>query len=165
MTLVCFPVPVETAGKLWIMPCPKAADFDALAQLRVACVLSMLPVAEARELGMADEASFCARTGMDFLTHPIDDFALPDDVPFTRLISDLESRLESGKNLAVHCRAGIGRSGMVAACILVAFGNDATTAQASVSKARGVSIPDTVEQGKFITSFAQDLKNVPDISI
>jgi protein-tyrosine phosphatase len=66
--------------------------------------------------------------------------------------------LQGGQNVAVHCRAGIGRSGMVAACSLVALGLAAPLAQAEVSKARGVAIPDTVEQGVFISLFAQTLK-------
>jgi protein-tyrosine phosphatase len=46
----------------------------------------------------------------------------------------------------VHCRAGIGRSGIAAAAVLVSLGHEPRDVFAMVSKARGVSVPDTDEQ-------------------
>lgn len=63
--------------------------------------------------------------------------------------------VENGRNVAVHCRAGIGRSGMVTAATLIALGYETSNAVEIVSASRGVSIPDTVEQGGFIVEFAE----------
>lgn len=141
------------------MSCPPAnagiQTFADLKALGVTDVLSMLPVEEAVDLGMSQEADHCAAFGICFQSFPIADFGLPDRLSFASLIGDVKASLEAGKHIAIHCRAGIGRSGMVAACILIALGETAQTAVARTSQARGVSIPDTVEQGGFIASFAQ----------
>ncbi len=157
MVAPCFAIPVEAPGRLCVMPCPTAADFETLTDLGVNTVVSMLPEDEARSLGMADEAALCGARSIAFVSHPIKDFGLPDLQCFGGLIADLTARINAGASVAVHCRAGIGRSGMVAACILVALGNSTAEATAQVSKARGVSIPDTVEQARFVSSFAQSL--------
>ncbi len=55
-------------------------------------------------------------------------------------------------NTVVHCRAGIGRSAVVAAGILLqaAFGPE--EAFARVSEVRGVDVPDTDEQHNWVVS-------------
>lgn len=156
-----FPIPVATAGTLSIMACPPVgqmgAVLDDLQAAGIGVVLSMLPASEARALGAGNEPDLCAQRGIVFLSHPVADFALPEMLPFAGLVADLAQRLKAGAHIAVHCRAGIGRSGMVAACTLVALGGTAAQAVAAVSAARGVSIPDTVEQGKFIAFFGQGM--------
>lgn len=152
----------DLPGQLWIMPCPEA---DGLEQSIVGfkadgvdTVVSLLPPAEMVELGVADEAQLCADCGLDFVSHPITDFGLPEVSAFLSLISDIAQRVKSGQGVAVHCRAGIGRSGMTTAGTLIALGFESADAIAMVSRARGVSIPDTVEQGVFIAGLPKLLK-------
>ncbi len=155
-----FTVPNDTSGQLSIMPCPPAGKLletiSDLKQLqKVTCVLSMLALEEMPLLGVADEAMLCATNDIRFFSYPIEDFGLPDLGAFQELIADLVALLRAGEHIAVHCRAGIGRSGMVAACVLTALGQSAQDAIRTVSEVRGVSIPDTVEQGRFIASYAK----------
>lgn len=162
MAFQTYSVPVKGAGALTLMPCPPAHELkdvlDRLCDQGVTAVLSMLPEAEAHTLGVGEEAALCAARGMTFLNHPIADFGLPDADQFAVLIADIKARMDHGQHIAVHCRAGIGRSGMVIAATLVAQGEQPDTAIAIASTARGVSIPDTVEQGNFIADFAQRAK-------
>jgi len=60
---------------------------------------------------------------------------------------------KTGKNIAIHCRAGIGRTGLSASCLLICDGYSAEAAMDMVSAARGVQIPDTEEQFDFICDF------------
>ena len=55
-------------------------------------------------------------------------------------------------NTVVHCRAGIGRTGVVAAGILLHAAFEPEQAFARVSEVRGVDVPDTDEQYNWVVS-------------
>ena len=140
------------------MPCPSGVDLnqdiDAYRARGVDTLVSMLADDEATLLGLSDEQVVCVDAGISFVSFPIVDFGLPDRDAFAALIQRIAGMLRAGRNVAVHCRAGIGRSGMVTAATLIALGYEASKAVESVSASRGTSIPDTVEQGRFIAEFA-----------
>jgi protein-tyrosine phosphatase len=149
----------DLPGRLFIMPCPSGTelkrDVDAYRVRGVDTLLSMLAVDEAAQLGLSDEQAVCEDAGITFVSFPIIDFGLPDPDLFVALIQRIVDLLRAGDSVAVHCRAGIGRSGMVTAATLIALGYEVSKAVARVSASRGVSIPDTAEQGKFLAEFAQ----------
>lgn len=64
----------------------------------------------------------------------------------------LARAIEAGSVIGVHCRAGIGRSAIIAASILMALGQTADAALKLITEARGVSVPDTFEQREWIRS-------------
>ncbi len=51
-----------------------------------------------------------------------------------------------GLNTVVHCRAGIGRTGIIAAGVLLHCGFEPQEAIEHISEQRGVAVPDTQEQ-------------------
>lgn len=139
------------------MPCPSGDLTDAVHHYRrqgADHVVSMLACDEAVLLGLSEEGPVCEAAGITFSQHPIVDFGLPDPDVFAALVAQINAWLEAGHGVAVHCRAGIGRSGMVTSGVLVLQGQSAAQAMAKVAHARGVSIPDTVEQGKFVLDYA-----------
>ena len=71
-------------------------------------------------------------------------------------LEKLRSELGAGKNVAVHCRQGIGRSGLVAASLLSLSGIDPATAFQQVSAARGLPVPETPEQKRWVTRLAEE---------
>jgi len=64
----------------------------------------------------------------------------------------LEIEICAGKHVAIHCRAGIGRTGIIAGAVLLKTGKTAKEAFALISDARGVRVPDTEEQEKWLGS-------------
>lgn len=62
------------------------------------------------------------KTKYNYLTYPIEDKTVPDDIPsFCRFIVDITKiikGLENEDKVYIHCRAGHSRSSMVTACIL-----------------------------------------------
>ncbi len=69
------------------------------------------------------------------------------------LIKDLDLALKVGKNIAVHCRQGIGRSSLISASLLIAGGANPESAWEHISQSRGRAVPDTEEQYAWVKSF------------
>lgn len=65
------------------------------------------------------ESSF-SKLGGDYLNVPMVDHAPPTMNQITRSVSFITEQTRRGNPVLVHCRAGLGRAGTVAACYLVA---------------------------------------------
>ncbi|MGP0074900.1 MAG: dual specificity protein phosphatase family protein [Bryobacteraceae bacterium] len=114
-------------------------------------VLSLLERDEADQLGLDDERRAAEANGIRFISFPIPDRGIPASAAAAMsLIIALASALDAGKNVAVHCRQGIGRSGLIAAGILATSGMQPNQAIEIVSAARGLSIPETPEQRLWV---------------
>lgn len=118
---------------LWVGPAPRTdGDFRRLAALGVQEVLSLQPEEEARAIGVPpeDAARMAATHGLALHRVPIRDFdvrSMASGVPgAVRLLRDLRAR---GRQVYVHCNAGINRAPTVAAGYL-ALAHDLTGAQA-----------------------------------
>jgi protein-tyrosine phosphatase len=72
------------------------------------------------------------------------------------LLTKLASLLDQGKKVVVHCRQGVGRSGLVAAGLLMTSGMSAEKAIETVSAARTVTIPETPAQLQWIRRLPSD---------
>ena len=59
-----------------------------------------------------------AQEGLDVLQFPIPDFGVPEDIEgLAAALEEVITQASSGKNLAIHCYAGLGRTGMFAALL------------------------------------------------
>ncbi|MDZ5649400.1 protein-tyrosine phosphatase family protein [Nitrospirillum sp. BR 11828] len=150
-------------GRLAIMARPRAGDWleDEIAGWRaegVDEVISLLELAEVQELALMAEERLCQAQGIAFTTFPMPDRGVPDSRRRVAMLARrLSQDLASGRSVAVHCRAGIGRSSLLAASVLACAGLDVTAAFARIALARGVPVPDTDEQHAWVRSFAEAL--------
>ena len=55
--------------------------------------------------------------GFEILYLPIPDFGIPEMADFRPAVQEVLSHSESGKGAVIHCHAGLGRTGMFAACL------------------------------------------------
>ncbi len=118
-------------------------------------VLSLLTAEEERDLDLRDEVSHARRSGLEFLSFPIPDRQVPrSETELGATLEKLNRMLSDGKNILVHCRQGIGRTGLVAACLLVKNGMSPGAAVDLVSAARGLPVPETTEQRDWIERYA-----------
>jgi protein tyrosine phosphatase (PTP) superfamily phosphohydrolase (DUF442 family) len=139
-------------GFLAVMARPRSGEWlrdelRGLSQIGVATIASLLEPREESELELTLERSVAEELGLTFLSFPIVDRGVPlAPREFHTFTSRLADDVRAGRGVAVHCRAGIGRSGIAAAAVLVSLGHEPRDVFAIVSKARGVNVPDTDEQ-------------------
>jgi ADP-ribosyl-[dinitrogen reductase] hydrolase len=141
-------------GFLLVLPRPEGvADghADQLAEAGVAALVSLLPREEALALGLDPQAlaRACARRGIRFALAPIEDFGLPDrafEQRWRRLGGELRGLIRESRGVALHCRAGLGRSGTIAARLLIELGLDPEAAIARVRAARPGAIETAAQE-------------------
>jgi protein-tyrosine phosphatase len=142
-------------GRLATTPRPNGeAEIIAWKLAGIDVVISLLTPEEATALGLQTEAHYCADAGINFLSCPIPDRNVPDSIATIRsLVEEMDSYLSEGKNVAIHCHAGIGRSSLLAACLLGAQGLAPGLALPLISQTRGVPVPETDEQKRWVEDF------------
>jgi protein-tyrosine phosphatase len=118
-------------------------------------VLSLLTPEEEQDLELKREAHEAKARGMKFASLPIPDRQVPNsESEVSAALDRLEADLSAGKNVVVHCWQGIGRTGLVAACMLVTTGLTPEAAVKTLSAARGNAVPETAEQRRWIDHYA-----------
>jgi protein-tyrosine phosphatase len=80
-------------------------------------------------------------------------------LPYHQLFEQLVKRTELGKKIASHCYAGIGRTGLIAASILIKMGMQVDDALIKLSRARGLRVPETIHQITWLHHHADQLSN------
>ncbi|MEQ8332978.1 dual specificity protein phosphatase family protein [Nisaea sp.] len=138
------PVP-GTTGTLILGPMPKDEEtVGRIAQSGIDAVLTLATGEELSEHGVPHMHDVFLKHAVSWTHFPIRDFDIPSDVD-TRAWSALETilaaRLKNGGSVLIHCRAGFGRSGMMAARLLMACGSTPDDAVETVRNAR----PGTIE--------------------
>lgn len=149
------PLPVAT-GRLWLCghrvvgPDPEAA----LARVDAHSLLCLCQDHELAER-YPGYVAWLGRNGPDRARwFPIPDLGVPPLDGLLGLIDDTTDRLHRGDRLIVHCAAGIGRSGTVAAALLLAMGLDHDEALTTVATNRPTAGPEVGSQADLIAELA-----------
>ena len=143
-------------GRLAIMARPRAGDWlaDEILGWRNAginVVVSLLELHEVHELGLSREAELCLDHAIEFVAFPMPDRGVPDArQAASELARRLVEQIRVGKAVAIHCRAGIGRSALIAAYVLGLMGIESGAAFKFIGEARGVVVPDTKQQREWV---------------
>jgi protein-tyrosine phosphatase len=142
----------ENASRLGIMARPRGnewleEDIISLKKQGVQTIVSLLDRNEIYELGLEKESELCLKHGIEYINFPIVDRNIPKpDHGFHSFIGQLNERISAGKHMVIHCRMGIGRSTIIAGCLLIRPGYKTDDIIAHISKIRGLRVPDTDEQ-------------------
>jgi len=128
-----------------------ALTISSIARQGIRQVVSLLEPAEASALGLDAEVELLAAQSMAFVSFPIPDMGLPASLPaFAGLARDLYRQVDAGVNTLVHCRGGVGRSGLLAAAVLLHCGLDPRQACEQITRIRGLRVPETPEQRDWL---------------
>jgi protein-tyrosine phosphatase len=147
------------------MPRPRGGDWlaDEIKMLKesgVDVIVSALDLDEATELDLLQEEDCCRLGGVEFISFPIPDRSVPDSADaFEGLLDRVDKQLREGRGVVVHCRAGIGRSSLIAASLLMRCGLSVAEAFDLLAAARGFPVPDTPEQREWVERFAARAEN------
>lgn len=145
------------SGFLAVMAKPVAGEwiedeFAGLYRAGLRKVVSLLEDHEAYEVGLSEEKGLCEKHGLEFASYPIPDRGLPPSVSsFAELTRSIYHESAGGQSTVIHCRAGIGRTGLVAAGVLLHAAFSVDDAFAHISQRRGVEVPDTQEQRDWLS--------------
>jgi protein-tyrosine phosphatase len=148
-------------GRLALLARPRGADWldDEVRSLRrsgVDVLVSLLAPDEMRELELDSEAGCCAAAGIGFISFPIQDRSVPASPQATvEVVTRIAALLRQGKSVAIHCRQGVGRAGLMSACVLAWLGQEPGAALERISAARGCAVPETDEQREWLRDFTK----------
>lgn len=167
MQVKVFWVPGPWLAKLGILARPRGGDWlgdetNAWREAGIDVVLSLLEPGEEAQLVLQGEAAAAAASGVEFRSFPIPDRGVPaSQKSVAKLANEIVDALQMGRNVAVHCRQGIGRSALIVGAVLVAAGKDAETALKMIEESRGLEVPETDDQRQWLKDFASWLVATP----
>ena len=136
-------------GKLIFTPCPGTKDsslVDSLATLKQAgasAVISLMPASELATNGAEDIGKQCQAQDMAWFHLPVADEQVPlEDFGqgWKASKQSILERLNAGQDIAIHCKGGSGRTGLIAARIMVEAGIPRADAIAQVQALRPKAI-------------------------
>jgi protein-tyrosine phosphatase len=116
-------LPYGLPGRIFRSPMPfRAGDtqgeiFRQYIELQVSVVVLLVDDAECLARSGKHLRLFYENNGLEVIHLPIPDFDVPTQAALSAAIDAALDRANAGKNLAVHCYAGYGRTGMFLACV------------------------------------------------
>lgn len=127
-------------------------DLRAVVEWGASTVVTLMEAHELTQLGVPDLGGSVVASGMRWLHLPIRDVSIPGasfETAWETAGKDLRSRLWNDQGILVHCRGGLGRTGLVAARLLIELGEAPDRALARVRAARPGAV-ETREQEKYV---------------
>ncbi|MEW6330664.1 MAG: cyclin-dependent kinase inhibitor 3 family protein [Pseudomonadota bacterium] len=127
-------------------------DLAAIRSWGGSALISLIEAHEYVELEVTELPHACLRYGMAWYGLPIVDGAIPDalwEEKWTKSRSSLHQTLREGGRIVIHCKGGLGRTGLLAARILVEFGLPPYEAIERVRQARPGAI-ETTQQESYV---------------
>ena len=118
-------------------------------------IVSLLETSELKLLGCDNLTKEIKLNNFAWFHFPITDFDIPTKNSLSELnllLSELEKFLKKEKNIIIHCKAGLGRTGTIASLLLTKLGLSTKNAVHYIRKYRPGSI-DTNEQKNFVLNW------------
>lgn len=135
----------DLPGTLLFTPCPGTRDtsLDAalttLQQAGASAIITLMPHSELTRDGVEEIAERCRVLDLAWFHLPVADEQVPledFEQAWPAASQQILDRLQAGQALAIHCKGGSGRTGLIAARLLIAAGLPPSEAIALVQALR-----------------------------
>jgi protein-tyrosine phosphatase len=148
-------------GHLIFTPCPGTRDTsigEALASLKAAgaqALITLMPDAELAANQAADLPEQCVAHGLEWLHLPVADEQVPladFNAAWASQREQILALLANDATLAIHCKGGSGRTGLIAARLLIELGvpREAAVRQVQALRPKAIQHPD---HASWLTQF------------
>jgi len=136
-------------------------DLGVIAAWEAVALVTLMEDHELAHLGVPDIGEKTESFGMAWHHLPIRDVSIPGPVfegAWETQGAVLRRKLRDGERIAIHCRGGLGRTGMIAARLLIELGETPDRALQRVRAARPGAV-ETLEQEDYV------LRRVPEFTL
>jgi len=132
-------------------------DLDRLVEVyRTDLLVCLVEDHELARLGIPDLVEQAVARGIEVLRLPIrDGGVLPNPQDVADVVGRILGAVQMGSTVVLHCAGGLGRTGTVAGCALVALEYEPEDALQILHEVRGPRCPENARQELFIEKFAE----------
>ena len=151
--------------KLIFTPCPGTKGVsvtDSLNALKAAgaqMVVTMMTQHELVEHQADAIPALCEKLGMAWYHLPIEDGCAPEE-PFAQAFAlhktALLNAVNAGVTMVIHCHGGSGRTGLMAAILMLESGYDAADIKAQIQRIRPKSLTSVVQVNYLMQQYAYE---------
>ncbi|KEY57876.1 hypothetical protein SRDD_33560 [Serratia sp. DD3] len=156
---------LDNGAQLIFTPCPGTKGvsiIDSLKSLKEAgarAVITMMTMVELTEKQADTLPSLCAELRMDWYHFPVEDSCAPGE-PFAQAFAQQKAILlglvESGATIVIHCHGGSGRTGMMAAILMLELGYAPVQVKTQIQLIRPKSLTSPVQVNYLVKKYAYE---------
>ena len=154
----CVQISLGVKGKLYVSPMPYGpydpgnALLKVYKQHRIAFAIMLVTDAELEKKAKRDLLAIYKKNNIQPLRFPIADYTSPELHAFSKTVDQVSGYLRAGAHMAVHCNAGVGRTGVMT-CSIVRDVTGKTTGEAIEYVRQFMQTNMTDEQMRLIDRF------------
>ena len=133
------------------------SDLAAIANWGATALVTLMEQHELERLKVSGLGEMAVAQGLDWYHLPIRDVSVPSatfELEWNAAGRKLRTRLLGGESVVVHCRGGLGRTGLVTARLLVELGQSPVSALQQVRASRPGAV-ETREQEAYVLRLAK----------